>query len=71
MDTEVYTRQADNLLELITLIAEAIGELGAYAGWCGYEDGALHMWLGNDGPIFVVEPMAKIISRELETGEES
>lgn len=67
MGVKVHTRQAKNLLDLITLIAEAIGELGVDASWTGYEDGTLNMWSQEDGPILAIEPAANPPSTESET----
>lgn len=69
MGVKVYTRQADNLLDLITLIAEAIGALGVNATWSGYEDGTLNMWSGEDGPILAIEPTVRPIIKESATKE--
>lgn len=71
MGVKVHTRQAKNLLDLITLIAEAIGELGVDASWTGYKDGTLNMWSQEDGPILAIEPAAKPLSGGPETRKDT
>jgi len=70
MGVKIYTREAKSLLDLITLIAEAIGELGPDAYWSGHEDGSLYMWGSDDGPIYEIEPSLKPLSKEPEREEE-
>jgi len=65
----VYRKEAKNLLDLITLIAEALGVLGVDANWCAREDGTLNMWVGDNGPIFAIRPWSKPLSEEPETRE--